>query len=94
MGVNVFVGNTICNDLLYRDERFFLPDLWAEYGIIASEMEGAALYTVAAHYQKQALMLMTIAGSPHVQEQVLTAEEREQGLDNMILLGLKTLCEE
>ncbi|MBR3000720.1 MAG: purine-nucleoside phosphorylase [Oscillospiraceae bacterium] len=93
MGIPVHVGNTICNDLLYRDERFFHPDLWAEYGIIASEMEGAALYTVAAHYQKQALMLMTIAGGLYVTEQVLTREEREQGLDNMILIGLKTLCE-
>ncbi len=94
MKIPVFVGNTICNDLLYRDERFFKPALWAEYGIIASEMEGAALYTVAAHYKKQALTVMTVAGGPYVKEQVLSSEEREQGLDNMILVGLKTLCEE
>ena len=94
MNVRAYVGNTICNDLLYRDERFFKPELWAEFGIIASEMEGAALYTVAAHYRKQALTIMTISGGPHVKEQTLTKEERERGLDNMILVGLKTLCEE
>ena len=60
----------------------------------SSEMEGAALYTVAAHYKKQALTVMTVAGGPYVKEQVLSSEEREQGLDNMILVGLKTLCEE
>lgn len=94
MGLPVHVGNTICNDLLYRDERFFKPELWAEYGIIASEMEGAALYTVAAHYRRQALTMMTIVGGPHVKEQAASSEKRERGLDDMILLGLNTLCEE
>ncbi len=94
MGLPVHVGNTICNDLLYRDERFFKPELWAEYGIIASEMEGAALYTVAAHYRRQALTIMTIVGGPHVKEQVASSEKRERGLDDMILLGLNTLCED
>ena len=94
MCLPVHVGNTICNDLLYRDERFFKPELWAEYGIIASEMEGAALYTVAAHYRRQALTMMTIVGGPHVKEQAASSEKRERGLDDMILLGLNTLCEE
>lgn len=91
MGIRVHVGNTICNDLLYRDPRFFKPELWAEYGIIASEMEGAALYTVAAHYKKRALTMMTISGGPSVEQQDLTQEEREKGLNDMILLGLNTL---
>lgn len=94
MDIPVHVGNTMCNDLLYRDERFFKPDLWAEYGIIASEMEGAALYTVAAHLRAQALTMMTIVGGPHVKEQAASQEKRERGLDAMIKLALNTLCEE
>ncbi len=94
MGLPIHVGNTICNDLLYRDERFFKPELWAEFGIIASEMEGAALYTVAAQYRRQALTIMTIAGGPYVSEQAVSAEDRERGLDDMILLGLNTLCDD
>lgn len=92
MGLPTHVGNTICNDLLYRDDRFFKPDIWSEYGIIASEMEGAALYTVAAHYRAKALTVMTIVGGPHVKEGA-SQEKRERGLDDMILLGLKTLCD-
>ena len=92
MDIPVHVGNTICNDLLYRDERFFHNDLWAEFGIIASEMEGAALYTVAAHLRAKALTVMTVAGGPGVTEGA-SQEKRERGLDDMILLALNTLCE-
>ena len=94
-GFKTYVGNTICNDLLYRDPRFFKPELWAEYGIIASEQEAAALYTVAAQHHKKALTLMTISGGPSAKLQgPISAEARERGLDNMITLALRTLCDE
>ncbi|MEG0833288.1 MAG: purine-nucleoside phosphorylase [Oscillospiraceae bacterium] len=94
-GISAFVGNTICNDHLYRDPRYYHGDTWTEYGILASEMEGAALYTVAAHYRKQALMILSVvsdAKDPAASEMV-SNERKEKGLDDMISIALDTLCD-
>lgn len=93
LNVKVFVGNTICNDAYYRDERYFKISEWKEHGIISSEMEGAALYSVAAQYGKKALMIIQIGGGPHLTEEKLTVEQREKGLDNMIRVALHTLSD-
>lgn len=93
LNVKAFVGNTICNDIFYKDDRYLKISEWAEHGIIASEMEGAALYSVAAQYGKQALTMIQISGGPHLMNQKLSAEQREQGLDNMIRVALHTLID-
>ena len=90
--VGCFVGNTICNDLFYRDDKKEEMQKWMKHGIIAGEMEGAALYTVAAEYKKKALTIVQISGGPFVSSD-LSTEQREKGLDNMIKVALKTLTE-
>ncbi|MDO4566390.1 MAG: purine-nucleoside phosphorylase [Oscillospiraceae bacterium] len=99
--MRVFVGNTICNDHLYTDERGYDPRVWADYGVIAAEMEAAALYTVAARYRKKALTIMTVVvdaaaelGSREDMKDEslqISTDERQNGLDDMIILGLETL---
>ena len=105
-GVRAFVGNTICNDHLYQDPRGYDPKVWAEYGVIASEMEAAALYTVAAHYRKQALTIMTVVVGTDVElgegegEHVLSNpniqisdDTKQNGLNDMIELALDTVLD-
>lgn len=90
LNVKAYVGNTVCNDLFYRYDKKEEMQKWMKHGIIAGEMEAAALYTIAAEYKRKALTIIQISGGPFVSGE-LTAEQRERGLDNMIKVALKTL---
>ena len=90
LNVKAYVGNTICNDLFYRDDKKEEMQKWMKHGIIAGEMEATALYSVAAEYKRKALTIIQISGGPFVSGE-LTAEQREKGLDNMIKVALDTL---
>ena len=92
LGVSCFVGNTVCNDLFYRDDKPEQMQLWMKHGIISGEMEAAALYSVAAEYKKKALTIIQISGGPFVEDN-LSPEQREKGLDNMIEVALHTLTD-
>ena len=61
-GIQPQVGNVITSDFFYHDE----PDTWKEwaaYGVLAVEMETAALYTLAAKYKVEALTILTVSDS-------------------------------
>lgn len=87
-GIDVKVGNILSTDTFYGDD----PDswkLWADFGVMAVEMEAAALYTIAAKFGVDALALMTV--SDHlVTGEVTTAQERETTFTNMIEIALET----
>lgn len=95
LNLNVKAGNTICYDQLYREDDEFEIKKWAEYGIIAGEMEAAGLYTVASHYGKQALCMFTIVvellKNSDVTSGSVSAKQRESGLNDMIKLALETI---
>lgn len=59
-GLRHYVGNTVCNDRLYRNPQSYRAKSWVDYGVLCSEMEGAALYTVAAQFSREALMLVNV----------------------------------
>lgn len=90
-----FVGNTICNDRIYRSPQMYQAKTWAEYGILCSEMEGAGLYTAAAQFGRKALMMVSIlsgvtiddAGKEHIAP---LPEEENQTMDTAILVALDT----
>ena len=63
-----------------------MPELW-EYGILAVEMEAAALYLNAARAKKNALAICTISDSL-VTGEALSGEERQTGFRNMMEMGL------
>lgn len=90
LNVKCYVGNTICNDLFYRDDKKEEMQKWMKHGIIAGEMEASALYSVASEYKAKALTIIQISGGPFVSSE-LTAEQRQNGLDNMIKVALDTL---
>ena len=97
MGVRYHVGNILSSDTFYTDESA-LPEgmrstpSWAEMGVMAIEMEAAALYMNAAKAKKDALAICTI--SDHILTgEVTTAEERQNSFTDMMELALRTAKE-
>ena len=79
------VGNILSTDIFYKDGR---PQTdWSKMGVLAVEMEAAALYMNAARAGKAALAVCTISDSLITGEQ-MSAEQRERGFDEMIRLSL------
>ena len=83
----VHVGNVLSQDRLYDDE-IDLKKL-AAYGVLAAEMEAAALYMIAAKYRVQALALFTVSNHILTGEET-TVQERETSFNDMISLALNT----
>ncbi len=95
MGLSYKVGNILSSDTFYRDaplrEGGALPDCeWGEkMGVLAVEMEAAALYMTAARYGKRALAICTI--SDHlIRHEALSAEDRQNSFTEMMTLALET----
>jgi purine-nucleoside phosphorylase len=85
--VSVHVGNIFSGDFFYPDDPDFW-DLWTEYGVLAAEMETAALYTLAAKFGVKALTILTV--SDHIKrEESLTSEEKERTFVNMVEIALE-----
>ncbi len=82
------VGNILSSDAFYGET----PDMvqkWSAMGLLAIEMEAAALYMNAAAAGKNALCICTV--SDHLLNgEHLSSEERETGFDEMIRLALET----
>jgi purine-nucleoside phosphorylase len=87
--LNVSVGNVFTTDLFYHDNPDYWK-LWADYGVLAIEMETTALYTIAAHFNVHALTILTVSDNILTGEKI-TAEEREQSFTDMIELALTAL---
>ena len=83
------VGQVFAADAFYTDR----PDLFdrlAAYGVLAVEMESAALYTLAARFRARALTLLTV--SDHIKTGATTsAQEREQTFAQMVETALETV---
>ena len=88
LGAVCRVGNLLSSDLFYDDDPDFAAK-WAKMGVLAVEMEAAALYMIAARTGKKALAICTI--SDHlITGEALSSEERQLGFRQMIELALKT----
>lgn len=85
-GVNYKVGNLFSSDTFY-DDAASLSD-WRKMGVIAVEMESAALYMNAARAGKNALCICTISDCPFTGESC-TAEERQNTFTDMMEIALK-----
>jgi len=90
-GVELHVGPIFAADAFYTD-RPDLYDTLAEYGVLAVEMESAALYTIAAKFRARALTILTV--SDHIKTgEHTTAEEREQTFSQMVEIALDAAIE-
>lgn len=87
LGVDVRVGSLYSSDNFYDASDSTLD--WAKMGVLAAEMESAALYCNAAYTHKRALALCSITDSLVTHEQ-LPHEERRTTLVSMIRIALET----
>lgn len=91
LGVKPFVGNILSSDTFY-DDASSLAD-WQKMGVLAIEMEAAALYMNAARAGKKALAICTISDCPLTGGEECTAFEREQTFNKMIEIALEAADE-
>ena len=73
-GLNLKVGNVFTADMFYSDEQQY--EKLAKYGVLAVEMESAALFTLAAKFGRQALSVLTV--SDHIITGEATSSEERQ----------------
>ena len=90
-GVNYHVGNILSSDMFYNDDPTDTMK-WAKMGVMAVEMEAAALYMNAARAGKRGLCICTISDSL-VTHEVTTAEERQNTFTQMMEIALDTAVE-
>ena len=87
LGLCVKVGNLYSTDVFYSPKN--ANDSMRDMGVLAVEMEAAALYMIAAKAHAKALCVCTVSDHLYSPEK-LTVEERQTGFDNMIRLCLET----
>ena len=87
MGVEMPVGNLLSSDTFYDASQSSLK--WGEMGVLAVEMEAAALYMNAAKLGKRALAICTISVSIVTGEE-LNAEDRQTTFTTMMKIALET----
>ncbi len=87
LGLEFKVGNLYSSDTFYDDSASTAE--WAKMGVMAVEMESAALYMNAARLGKNALAICTV--SDHILTgEATTAEERQTSFTDMMRLALET----
>ena len=87
LGIKTVAGNILSSDIFYDDDEEALKK-WAKMGILATEMEAAALYMNAARAGKKALCMLTISDAPFRGES-LSAEDRQIGFTDMMKIALE-----
>ena len=87
MNLRAVVGNVLSSDTFY-DDNVDANDLWKRMGILAIEMETAALYMNAARAGKNALGIFTV--SDHIYRgEALSADERQTSFTDMMEVALE-----
>lgn len=102
MNIAVKVGNIFSTDYFYNDyssakgifsaDGLTLNEKMIQHGILAVEMEAAALYMLAAAANVQGLAICTV--SDHiVKKEYASAKERERDFNDMIKIALETVIQ-
>lgn len=87
LSVNTFVGNICSSDVFYDSPESLQK--WKDMGVLAAEMEAAALYVNAARANKKALCILTVSDCL-LKGLSLSSEKRQLGFSNMVKLALDT----
>ena len=88
MGAIYHVGSLFSSDCFYNDDPS-VTEKWQKMGVLAVEMEAAALYMNAARLGKHALAICTISDSL-VTGEALDAEARQTSFGEMMEIALET----
>lgn len=81
LGYKYMVGNVLSSDMFYNENAH--NDRWMKMGVLAVEMEAAALYMNAARAGKRALTILTMSDHILTGEET-TAEQRQKTFTNMM----------
>ncbi len=88
LNIPFVAGGVLSSDFFYNDNSS-ATEAWRKMGILAVEMESAALYMTAARLGKKALSILTVSDHLLTGEET-TAEERQTTFDDMIRTALRT----
>lgn len=88
-------GYGLCSevfDVYLSEDKFqdMLNHLPKDIEFLGTEMEAFALFYIANMFHKKAACLLTVVDSKKHPDQVVSSEEREKKLDNMIQIALNT----
>lgn len=94
LGISYLVGNVLSSDTFYTDESYIdeksrSNSRWSSMGVMAVEMEAAALYMNAAAAGKNALSICTVSDNI-VTGEATSSEERQNSFTQMMELALET----
>lgn len=87
LGVKVKVGNIFTTDTFYHDDPKDWTR-WADFGVLAVEMETVGLYTLAAKHGIQALTILTVSDCL-ITGAATTAAERQTTFTQMMNIALE-----
>ena len=85
------VGNVVTSDIFYGDCENETAE-WKKMGVLAVEMETAALYMTAARAGKQALSITTVSDLP-LKGESTSSEERQKTFTQMMEVALAVASE-
>lgn len=85
--IKVNVGNVMSSDVFYNADPTY-NDKWRDMGVIAVEMESAALYMNAAKLHKKALAMFTVSDHLYKDEH-LSSDERLTSFKDMMKVALE-----
>jgi purine-nucleoside phosphorylase len=89
-GRRVFLGPIVTSDLFY-DPTEEPAALWSNLGVLAVEMEAAAIFTVAAMRGVRAGCLLTVSNTFGEETARIGDEGLQNAVDDMVALALETL---
>lgn len=82
----IHVGNILSSDQFYHHDEDNWKT-WADYNVLAVEMESSALYTLAAHFGAKALTILTV--SDHlISKEFSSSQERQSSFMDMARIAL------
>ena len=86
LSIETLVGGIFSTDSFYDDN----PDrykVWAEHGILGTEMESALLYTLATKKKVKALSILTVSDNL-VTGKAMSSDDREKKIEDMARIAL------
>ncbi len=89
-GRRTSVGPIVSSDLFYDPEEE-PARLWGDFGVLAVEMEAAAVFTLSAMHGVRAGCLLTVSDTIGEEIVRISDEELKNAVDNMVALALEAL---
>ena len=87
MGITPKIGSFLSSDTFYDDAQSLAS--WCKMGVLAVEMETAALYMNAARSGKNAVSICTISDCPLSSKEECSPEERQLSFTKMMEIALE-----